>query len=426
MVASDAAQSWMLQNHDRQLSSWVWSKASSASSDRSAGHIFYFYDEMPTITDTPSAITTNTDSNSATAAVSWTDPTASDNSGAVTLTSDATSGSNFPIGTNTVTFTATDPSGNQATVSFTITVTDAETPTITGTPSAITTDTDSNSATAAVSWIDPTASDNSGAVTLTSDATSGSNFPIGTNTVTFTATDPSGNQATDSFTITVTDLGETMSVTGVQIQGRADSGQWVTYFKVQYSNDGSSWTYVQQTNNEADMIFDGSTNQHTVVTNLFPAEVTAAYIRIVPTAWRSHISMRFEILGCQDTEIPTITDTPSAITTNTDSNSATAAVSWTDPTASDNSGTVTLTSDATSGSNFPIGTNTVTFTATDPSGNQATVSFTITVSGMSGRSVEEGWSTFYAATTLCSWNRCICIILIAVDFDQSCYYRIVG
>ncbi|XP_072033081.1 lactadherin-like [Amphiura filiformis] len=177
---------------------------------------------------------------------------------------------------------------------------DDEMPTITGTPSAITTNTDSNSATAAVSWTDPTASDNSGAVTLTSDGTSGSNFPIGTTTVTFTATDPSGNQATDSFTITVTDLGETMSVTGVEIQGRADHyGQWVTQYKVQYSNDGSSWTYVQQTNNEADMIFVGNTDQHTVVTNLFPAEVTAAYIRIVPTAWSTHISMRFEVLGCE-------------------------------------------------------------------------------------------------------------------------------
>ena len=91
-------------------------------------------------------------------------------------------------------------------------ITDDENPTTTGTPSAMTTTTDANVATAAVTWTDPTASDNSGDVTLTSDSSSGSNFPIGTTTVTFTATDPSGNMATDSFTITVT--GKTESSKG--------------------------------------------------------------------------------------------------------------------------------------------------------------------------------------------------------------------
>ncbi|XP_072041386.1 uncharacterized protein [Amphiura filiformis] len=89
-------------------------------------------------------------------------------------------------------------------------------------------------------------------------------------------------------------------VSGVLIQGRHDRAQWVTQFKVQYSysNDGNNWMFVQQENNQGDMIFDGNTDQNTVVTNLFPKPVIASYIRIVPTAWNQRISMRFELLGC--------------------------------------------------------------------------------------------------------------------------------
>lgn len=41
------------------------------------------------------------------------------------------------------------------------------------------------------------------------------------------------------------DLGGVKSVTGVKIQGRNAYDQWVTKFKVQYSNDGNSWTFVE-------------------------------------------------------------------------------------------------------------------------------------------------------------------------------------
>ncbi len=39
-------------------------------------------------------------------------------------------------------------------------------------------------------------------------------------------------------------LGERTKVTGVITQGRAESGQWVTTFKFQYSDDASSWTFI--------------------------------------------------------------------------------------------------------------------------------------------------------------------------------------
>jgi hypothetical protein len=63
----------------------------------------------------------------------------------------------------------------------------------------------------------------------------------------------------------------------------------------------------------------------------------------------------------------------------TSSSACSGPVTWTPPTAYDNCGTVTLTSNIAPGSVFPGGTTTVTYTATDGSGNSSTASFTVTV-----------------------------------------------
>ncbi|XP_072041290.1 lactadherin-like [Amphiura filiformis] len=99
-------------------------------------------------------------------------------------------------------------------------------------------------------------------------------------------------------------LGVPTWVTGVLIQGREDwsppQWQYVTRFKVQYSEDGEFWAFFEQyTNNQGEMIFDGNTNHTTIVTNLFPAPVLASYIKIIPVEWIQHISMRFELVGCE-------------------------------------------------------------------------------------------------------------------------------
>ena len=73
---------------------------------------------------------------------------------------------------------------------------------------------------------------------------------------------------------------------------------------------------------------------------------------------------------------------PANINQNTDTNSATAAVSWTLPTSTDNSGEgATFTSSHNPGDLFNIGSTTVTYTATDPYSNQAIATFDVTVTG---------------------------------------------
>ena len=86
-------------------------------------------------------------------------------------------------------------------------------------------------------------------------------------------------------------------------------------------------------------------------------------------------------LCSSDKERPTITGCPGDQLGTTDPGAATGNVSWTEPTATDNSGNQTLTPSHNPGSAFPIGTTTVTYISTDPTGNTATCSFNVTVNG---------------------------------------------
>ena len=86
-------------------------------------------------------------------------------------------------------------------------------------------------------------------------------------------------------------------------------------------------------------------------------------------------------LGFADDENPAISSTPADISQSTDATLATAVVTWTPPTASDNSGAVTLTSSHNPGDTFSLGVTTVTYTAVDAASNMVTDSFMVTITG---------------------------------------------
>lgn len=116
----------------------------------------------------------------------------------LTQTTGFPSGSTFPVGTTTNTFTASDAFGNSATCSFQVTVNDNELPVINSCPSNF------SMCPGVCSFGNPTATDNcSATVSQTSGPTSGSSLVAGTYPIIFTAIDPTGNSSTCSFTITV-------------------------------------------------------------------------------------------------------------------------------------------------------------------------------------------------------------------------------
>ncbi|MCC6413449.1 MAG: HYR domain-containing protein [Saprospiraceae bacterium] len=117
------------------------------------------------------------------------------------LVSGPSSGDCLAPGSYEVTYEIFDLSGNQGACSFNITVEDNEAPTITCTD--VTVDNDPGVCGANVDFT-TTATDNCGA-TVVCDAGSGDFFPVGSTTVTCTATDAAGNEASCDFEITVID-----------------------------------------------------------------------------------------------------------------------------------------------------------------------------------------------------------------------------
>ncbi len=115
------------------------------------------------------------------------------------------SGSTFPVGVTTNTYTASDIFGNSTSCSFSVTVTDNEAPTISGLPTALTVNNDPGMCSAVVTWTAPTITDNcSGTITTTQTHNSGDVFPVGNTVVSYTSSD--GIQASmATFTVTVVD-----------------------------------------------------------------------------------------------------------------------------------------------------------------------------------------------------------------------------
>ena len=130
-------------------------------------------------------------------------PTVSDNvDPSPAVTNDAPPGG-FPVGSTTVTWTVTDDAGNTAVANQTVTITDTTAPSIT-VPADISTEA-TGPLTTTVTLATPLVSDIADpSLNVTNDAPV-DGFTVGNTTVTWTARDDSGNDATDTQTVTITD-----------------------------------------------------------------------------------------------------------------------------------------------------------------------------------------------------------------------------
>lgn len=334
--------------------------------------------QIPLISGCPGNISKNTDPGLCTAVATWTPPTASDNCPGVTIaqTAGLPPGSAFPKGVTTVTYTATDASGNFTTCTFTVTVTDAELPVILGCPSNITTNTDPNKCTAVVTWTPPTATDNCPGVVITRTAgpAPGSTFNKGATTVTYTATDTSGNTAVCTFTVTVVDAQPPQILNcpnppppGMIFPADPNCAATVTWAAPTVADNCPGAT-ISQTAGPPPGSYVGVGSYTVIYTALdtaVPPNVTQCQFTVI----------------VQDQQAPTIIGCPANISVSTDPGVCSAVVSWTAPTATDNCPGVTMTQTAgpPSGSAFPVGTTTVTYTATEGGSLTSTCTFTVTV-----------------------------------------------
>lgn len=334
----------------------------------------------PVFANCPANQTINSTGSSA--VVVWNAPSVTDNCYPVVVQQNLNSGIAFPSGTNTVTYTAKDPTGNVGTCSFTVTVngvadicaTDPIKPVIVNCPANFFGTVNAAINGAVGYWSTPTATDNcGGAVTLTGSAVSGSIFNVGTTTVTYTATDAKNNTSTCSFTVNVAAANPCAGdVTGPVLTCPAN-----VVVNATGSSATATWATPTPTDACAPVVLNGS---HQSGNTFAVGTTTVTYTASDKVGNTSKCTFTVNVTNpcLNDTQAPTLSACPAGQTI-TSSNGATATATWTAPTATDNCTLAGVTSNYASGSAFNIGTTNVVYTASDVSGNTATCSFPITV-----------------------------------------------
>ena len=315
---------------------------------------------QPNIT-CPADITVNADAGSCDAVVSF-NATATGGCGGATpaVTCSPASGSAFPVGTTTVSCTATVGSASD-TCSFTVTVIDNEAPAL-SCPGNITTGNDAGQCGANVSF-GITAVDACGmpSVTFSCSPASGSFFAIGTTSVNCTATDASGNTSSCSFSVTVDDS-EAPSVTcPADISTGTDPGACDAVI-----------TYAVMVNDNCP---GASVSCSPASGSTFATGTTAVSCTATDAAGNTS-SCGFNVTVA-DGAAPTI-NCPMNVLVSNDPGQCGADVSF-NVTANDACSATTVTCTPASGSFFAVGTTGVSCVATDASGNQAMCGFNVIV-----------------------------------------------
>jgi hypothetical protein len=296
----------------------------------------------------------------------------------------------FPTGTTGITWTVTDANGLTASCTQTVLVhepcaSDAEAPTITA-PPAVNVGTGPGSTTCGVVLDDelgqPTVHDDCSASVSISGVPPGNLFPVGTTTVTYTATDGGGRTASATQQVTVTDNTppvifapanasytcpeEVPALSASQAFGPDMIDDGIDAPGPVFDNCGSPVVTASQTTSGV-----GSTASPRIITRTYTAVDT-----------HGNSASAVQVITVTDGTPPTITAPANVIAyTGPGATSCDTVVSGAvlgSATATDNCAGVTV-SRSPSGNTFVVGTTTVIWTATDWAGNTATATQTVTV-----------------------------------------------
>lgn len=285
--------------------------------------------------------------------------TASDNSQGVTVVCNPPKGSSLPKGLTNVLCTATDASNNRASCAFSITVIDLERPVI-ACPTNVVATTERGRCDARATY-SASATDNCGIPSLTCNPPSGATLPKGTNTVTCTATDAAGNVESCSFAVSVLDkelpsIGCPANIVAFTPFGQCDAQ--VTYNASALDNcpgvtllcvpaSGSSFTR-------------GVTQVNCTARDTSGSTAACSFL-----------------VDVRDLESPVVT-CPADLDTISYPGLCSAPIFY-NASVRDNCPGATLVCNPPSGSQMPVGTNSVSCIGTDTSGNTAACSFRVII-----------------------------------------------
>jgi hypothetical protein len=289
------------------------------------------------------------------------------------------------VGTNTLTYRASDGNGNTNTVTRTVIVRDTTPPVISWSFTNLTLSADSNCVaampdTTGTNYI--RASDLSGALTITQTPTNNAPLAPGTNLVVITVADASGNKSYSTNRVIVFD--QTPPV--IVLNGAA-----------QLTNElGSAFTDPGALAADAcggllSFVTNGAVNISVIGTNVLT-------YRAVDTSGNTNIATRTIIV--RDTTLPVISWSFTNLLLVAGTNSAVPMPDVTGTNfilATDLSGAVVVTQTPTNNTLLPLGTNVVLLTATDASGNAAVSTNAIVVAAstnavpqVSGLAIQSG------------------------------------
>jgi hypothetical protein len=305
------------------------------------------------------------------------------------------SGSTFAVGTTSVKCTATDPHGNSGNGSFAVTITDHTAPSL-SVPADITKE--ATGAATPVTFAGGASDLVDGSIAAVCTPTSGAGFPVGTTSVSCTATDAHGNSSTGGFSVTVTDhTAPTITVpANITTPATTVTGATVTF-----------------TASAADLV-DGTRPVLCVPSSGSTFAVGSTTVTCSSTDLRGNTaSASFTVLITpKNPKTPKVTAPKNmrVEATGPTGTIVTFVATATDPF----DGPLPVTCSPASGSLFPLGTTLVTCSATNSSGKTGTDTFTITVRDSTGPTIV---SLTPSVTLLPSTDTTVPVSITAVATD---------
>ncbi|TNF32447.1 MAG: HYR domain-containing protein, partial [Bacteroidetes bacterium] len=266
------------------------------------------------------------------------------------------------LGITPVTLTVTDINGNSSTCTANVDVLDTIPPTAICEDVTVELDIDGN-ATITANQVNNGSADACGVATITLDNTNFDCTQLGVNVVELTVTDNNGNASTCAANVTVVDVTDPAAVC-----------QSITVYLDESGEVTVSAIDVDAGSTDNCAVADLQLSQ----TAFTCSDLGQGFVTLTVSDASGNADDCVAVLTIVDTVAPAITGCPADITVVPESSDCSPMVVWTEPAAADNC-SATMSSNFTSGDDFPVGSTTVTYTAIDPSGNTTTCTFIVTV-----------------------------------------------
>jgi hypothetical protein len=270
--------------------------------------------------------------------------------------------STFPVGSTSVTWVVINVIGGTASCEQNVEVFDTEEPFLPPMPD-LEGPNDPGDCGAVVSWPEPVATDNCGVTSLESNYYPGMMFPVGLTYVEYVASDESGNETSEGFTITVLDEEPPVLPPMPDLESPNDPGEcgaelvWEPPAATDNCGIGSL-----ESNFEPGMMFPvGLTDVMYTATDVYGNQGYGGFTITV-----------------LDEEPPVLPPMPDLESPN-DPDECGAELVWEPPVPADNCGVGSLESNFEPGMMFPVGLTDVIYTATDVHGNPGFTGFTVMV-----------------------------------------------